>query len=154
MDLPVLVLVMSDKCGACQNFKRTMLPELERELRGNTKFNLVVLNFPEFNIPVKSNFDYHPDLRTGFVQFFPTFLLFPGELWNDKTSKLKGVAKHDLNVNPNIDYSKKSILSWVDETVSQNPMFAGTKRRKVETVVPTYGTYTKFHSTKPSNTQL
>ena len=152
MSKPVLVLVMSHKCGACQNFKRKALPDLERELRKNQTFEFVILNFPEMMIPARlPNMEFHPQLRNGVVEFYPTFLLFPGDLWWDDSSELRGVAKHNLKTNPNIDYSKKSILNWIEDTLKTNEIFTQGHRqptKKSEFVIPTYGTYTKFHPTK------
>lgn len=156
MEKSVLVLVMSHMCGACQNFKRKMLPDLERELKNDNRFRFIILDFPEMAIPFdKEGKEYHPELRNGFVEFFPTFLLFPGNLWNNKESKLKGIAKHELKKNPNVDYSKSSILSWIDETLRKNPLFLkrnslieGRQNEKNQYIVPTYGTYNRFKSTK------
>ena len=148
-----LVLVMSEQCVACQNFKRKALPDLEKELRKNPKFEFIVLNFPEMMIPARlSGMDYHPQLRNGIVQFYPTFILFPAELWKDSRSELKGVPKYTdqmLKTTP-IDYSKKSILTWVDETLQKDPLFTqkNNKKNLNEFVIPTLGTYTRFHLTK------
>ena len=155
MNKPVLVLVMSQLCGACHNFKKKMLPELERELKGDNRFRFLVLDLPEMGVPrsgkaINEN-EFHPDLKNGFVEFFPTLLLFPGNLWNNKDSKLKGVPKHDLKKNPEVDYSKNSILSWIDKTIRNNSMFSGnnTNSKKTENyIVPTYGTYNRFKGTK------
>ena len=148
MNKPVLVLVMSQKCGACQNFKRKMLPDLENILKNDPRIQFVLLDFPEMAIPLnKDGKEYHPELRNGFVEFFPTFLLFPGNLWNNKDSKLKGVAKHDMKKNPQVDYSKSSILSWIDETIDKDPLFSSTSTEG-NFIVPTYGTYNRFRATK------
>lgn len=156
MSKPVLVLVMSDMCGACQNFKRKLLPDLERELKRDSRFNFIVLNFPEMAIPSNGK-DFHPELKNGFVEFFPTFILFPGHLWNNRNSKLQGVPKHSMKNNPKVDYSKSSILSWVNDTINNNPMFnsstgnMGSLARPLgddRYAVPTYGTYNLYQSTK------
>lgn len=174
MNKPVLVLVMSEKCGACQNFKRKALPELEKELKNDSRFKFVSLDFPDMTVPNnKDGKEFHPELRNGFVEFFPTFLLFPGNLWNDKNSKLKGVAKHDLKINPNVDYSKNSIISWIEETLKTNPLFINSNidiNDKIKNTnpygsyaklgddgyysVPTYGTYNIFKGTKPDNDEM
>lgn len=166
MNKPVLVLVMSQQCPACQNFKKKMLPELEKEFKNDNRFRFVVLDFPKMEIPInKDGKEYHPELRNGFVEFFPTFLLFPGNLWNNKDSKLKGVAKHVLSKNPKPDYSKASILGWIDETIKRDPLFTGTPivtdnvrpmaPKQLEDgkfLVPTYGTYNRFRSGKINET--
>ena len=154
MNKPVLVLVMSQKCGACHNFKAKMLPELEKDLKNDNRFRFLVLDLPDMGVPktgrdIAGN-EFHPDLKNGFVQFFPTFLLFPGNLWNDKNSRLKGVPKHDMEKNPKVDYSRASILSWIDSTIETDPLFSNSfpKTNKKEYVVPTYGTYNRFKGTK------
>jgi hypothetical protein len=98
---------------------------------------------------------YHPQLRNGIVEFFPTFILFPGELWRDPTSELKGIPKYTnqmLKTVP-LDYSKKSVLKWVDETLEKNSLFQQkysqkTPRKRNEFVIPTLGTHNRFHPTK------
>ena len=165
MNKPVVVLVMSQMCGACQQFKKKMLPELKKELENDPRVKFVILDFPEMGVPInKEGKDYHPELRNGFVKFFPTFLMFPGYLWNNKDSKLKGVAKHDLEKNPNVDYSKASILSWIDNTIKKDPLFttntiqtdnskpmAPKQTDDGKYMVPTYGTYNRYKSTKINN---
>jgi thiol-disulfide isomerase/thioredoxin len=132
MNKPVLVLVMSQVCGACQNFKKKMLPDLEKELRNDPRIRFISLEFAEMGISKdgkdKDGKDYHPDLKNGFVEFFPTLLLFPGNLWNNKESKLKGVPKHDMKKNPQIDYSKNSILNWVENTIKSDPLFSSSDK--------------------------
>ena len=167
MNKPVLVFVMSEKCGACQNFKKKMLPDLQRELGNSSQFKFLVLDFPNMAIPAQvEGMTYHPDLRNGFIEFFPTLLLFPGNLWNNSQSKLKGVAKHDLKKNPQIDYSKSSINSWINTTLKNDPLFSnndteiqltengkplGKYAKSLDNgnyVVPTVGTYNRFKKTK------
>jgi len=116
-------------------------------------------------IPVSNN--YHPELRNGFVRFFPTFILFPGNLWNNHKSKLKGVIKHGDEQQPRIDYSKNSISSWIDETL-KTPLFIenstvennkpmGFLSKSLENgkyVVPTIGTYTRFKNTRLDDSEI
>lgn len=150
MAKPVLVLVMSKMCGACQNFKAKMLPELEKELKKDPRFRFIILDFPNMAIPLdKSGKEFHPNLR-NFIEFFPTFLLFPGNLWDDPSSNLKGVAKHELKKNPNIDYSKSSLNSWIEDTLKRDPLFnddSSTFKTKND-MIPTVGTHNLFRSMK------
>jgi hypothetical protein len=159
---------MSQKCGACLKFKQKMLPDLENILKRDTRINLKILDFPQMAIP-KDSKDFHPGLRNGFVTFFPTMILFPGNLWNDKKSQLKGVPKHD-NPASQIDYSKNSILSWIDTTLNKHHLFSNNNDlphidtnssnsliRKLPNGnyrVPTHGTYTKYKNTKIDNEML
>jgi thiol-disulfide isomerase/thioredoxin len=168
MNKPVLVLVMSQQCPACSNFKKKMLPELEKEFKNDSRIRFVLLDFPKMEIPIsKDGKDYHPELRNGFVEFFPTFLLFPGNLWNNKDSKLKGVAKHVLSKNPKPDYSKASIVNWIDETIRKDPLFTNNSNviladntkpmapKQLEDgkyLVPTYGTYNRFKASRIDET--
>jgi thiol-disulfide isomerase/thioredoxin len=168
MNKPVLVLAMSEKCGACLQFKRKMLPELEKELNDDPRIKFVVLDFPEMLIPQNlPGVNYHPELRNGFVRFFPTFILFPGNLWNNHKSKLKGEIKHGDEAKPRPDYSKPSIFSWIDETL-KTPLFSNdTQIEKIKTkgtlskslnngkyVVPTVGTYNRFKNTRLDESEL
>lgn len=149
---PVLVFVFSQKCGACINFKRKVLPELEAALVTNPNINIVVLEFPEMAIPNQDPDvgEYHPDLKNGFVRFFPTIALFPGDIWKDHKGKLKGVIKHGDEDVPKVDYSKNGILKWIDDTLRNHHFFSNTVKTK-KYVVPTYG---QFYSTKIDETEL
>ena len=154
MNKPVLVLVLSKTCGACANFKRKTLPDLENEFAGNNSINFVVLDFPDMSVTSSnpSVGNYHPELRNGYVRFFPTVALFPGNLWNDHKSKLKGVVKHGDENPPQIDYSKTSIVEWVNDTVKNNSLFSNSNYKPMKPyVVPTYG---QFHSTKIDETEM
>ena len=126
MDKPVVVLILSERCGACINFKKKILPELEKEILNDSNLKLVVLNFPDMSIPSSNNNVgiYHPGLKNAFVRFFPTIALFPGNLWNNSNTKLEGVVKHGEEQNPNVDYSKSSILKWIYETIKDNSLFS------------------------------
>lgn len=172
MGKPVLLLVMSEACGACQKFKATSLAGVEREINNNGKVELLKLEFPIMNIPSDdkdAGFEYHPNLNQ-FVAWFPIFILFPDNLWFDKGSKLKGVVKDKEEVDKSMeerrrgimpkpgdkrypDYSKASIIEWINNTLNRDPLF--TKRTPLngplikptqdgKVIVPTHGTYSKF----------
>ena len=151
MDKPVLVFILSERCGACINFKHSTLPLLEKELVKNPNLNVVVLNFPDMMIPASNPKvgNYHPGIKNGLVKFFPTMALFPGSLWNNHNSKLQGVVKHGDEENPQIDYSKTSILDWIQTTLKTNPLFSSTVDSSY--MVPTYG---QFHSSKIDESEL
>ena len=162
MNKPVLLLVMSKQCGACAHFKRKILPELEKELKNDSRINFIILDFPEMMVPVTGS--HHPELKNGFVRFFPTFILFPGNLWNNHKSKLKGVIKHGDELQPRVDYSKNSILTWINETL-KNPIFIdynneknmGAFAKSIDNgrfIVPTIGTYNRFKNTRLDETEL
>jgi len=130
-----------------------MLPDLRETFEDDNRFRFVVLDFPEMMIPPsKDGKEFHPELRNGFVEFFPTFILFPGNLWNNKDSRLKGVPKHK-GTTSKVDYSKASILAWIDDTLRRNPLFlnnekVGARNENDRYIVPTYGAYNKFRGTK------
>ena len=149
MNKPVLVFVFSSQCGACINFKRQMLPELEKELANDSRFTYTILDFPTMQIPNSMpNMKFHPELKNGFVKFFPTLMLVPGNIWNNTKSKLKAVVKHGDQEIPKVDYSKNGILSWINETITKNSMFTSNtnsnplpKSEDGRYVVPTYGQF-------------
>lgn len=172
MSKPVLLLVMSQTCGACQKFKATALPGIEREIEKDGKVELLKLEFPTMQLnsdDKDSDFEYHPSLPQ-FAGWFPIFILFPENLWFDKGSKLKGVTKDKEEIEKSMedrrkgilpkpgdkkypDYSKSSIMEWIDSTLKTNslfnkrtplngPLIRQTNDGKV--LVPTHGTYTKF----------
>lgn len=115
----VFVLIMSDTCGACQLFKKNKLANLRKRLE-REPVDLVEIELTGNN---KSQLDqYHPDLKR-WVAWFPIMLLFPKNLWNDKTGKLDGAIKNGRmtaegvkNIptdNKPVDYSDRSVIKWV-----------------------------------------
>ena len=144
-----LVIVMSEKCGACQNFKKRMLPDLEEALKSDSRVDLVILDFPEMAFPNPEDFGYyHPGLKNGLVEFFPSMFLFPADLWEDPSSNLQGVAKHTMALNPQVDYSKSSVKAWIDENAELGSN--APKKLDVGKRVPTLGTYNRYHATRPA----
>ncbi len=172
MGKPVLLLVMSDTCGACQKFKVTALPSIEKEIKKQGNVELLKLEFPIMQIStddVDSKFEYHPELNK-FVTWFPTFILVPDNLWFDKGSKLSCLVKDKEGVDKSMedrrkgivpqpgdkrypDYSKDSILDWIKTSLSSDSIF--TKRPELKgplvkntsdgkVSVPTHGTYSTF----------
>jgi len=153
MNKPVLVFILSERCGACLNFKRKMLPELQDELAKNNMINFVILDFPDMSIPASnpSVGNYHPELKNGFVRFFPTIALFPGNIWNDHKSRLKGVVKHGDEEVPRVDYSKASVFNWIEDTIKNNSLFVNGNNFSKKMIIPTYG---QFKSSKIDETEL
>lgn len=124
LNKPVLIFIFSDVCGASMNFKKEKIYELEKELMNDTRLTFDILDFPTLKIPnLMSTMSYHPELKNNFIRFFPTFMLVPGNIWNNHKSKLKAVVKHGNEEEPKIDYSVKGILSWIDETLTKNSLF-------------------------------
>jgi len=96
--------------------------------------------------------EYHPQLQSK-VHFFPTFILFPGNLWNNHKTKLKGIIKHGDEPQPKIDYSKNSVLSWINDSL-KNSLFSSEKYSSDKYVVPTLGTYNRFKNTRLDENEL
>jgi len=138
---PILLFIVSSSCGACVNFKRRNLPELERELEKDSRLTYQIVEFEDMRFQKPINVNPHPDLR-GFVRFFPTLMIVPSNLWNNHKSKLKAIVKHGDEENPNPDYSKNSILSWINETL-KNPLFSTSEKLSENStyIIPTYGQF-------------
>lgn len=168
--MSVLVLLLSEGCPACIQFKKNILPTIKKELENDSRFRFIILEFPTMAVPAPKSNEYHPELR-NFVGWFPTLLLFPSNLWNNSKSKLRGLSKHGDEKNPiemveKADWSKTSIFSWINETLKK-PLFSNVilidnsknlgGMAKVENgkySVPTYGTYTKFTKSRPEESQF
>jgi hypothetical protein len=127
---PVLVVMTSEACGHCANFKRNVLPYLERDLREDGRVKLITIDLPQLTSK-PSREEYHPELR-NYLGWFPTMSLFTPDTWYDRRSKLKGVLKDGKLIQmhgtvkpvmgtPNI--SKNSIMEWVDKTLKEHPYF-------------------------------
>lgn len=172
--VPVLLLVMSEACSACVNFKQNTLPKLEQELRKIKDVEFLKLEFPQMHVPPTDQgmkFEFHPSLYK-YVKFFPTFLMFPERLWFDKGSDLEGFMMNaeEFENKGKIDLSLKGTLTWVnqvkyDDLFHRNSSTRGRRNILVvdrdrplsdlnkqttdgKVLVPTYGTYTKFRHSK------
>lgn len=135
---PILLFVVSSSCGACVNFKRKVLPDLEKELEKDSRLSYQIAEFEDMRFQKPINVNPHPELK-HFVRFFPTLMVVPANLWNNHKSKLKAVVKHGEEENPNVDYSKNGILSWVNETL-KNPLFSNVEKSETY-IIPTYGQF-------------
>ncbi len=157
MSKPIVLLFFSKTCGACVNFKRKLLPELEKEMSADSRITYQIIEFNDMQIP--NDGKYHPELKNGFIRFFPTLMIVPANLWNNHKSKLKAVVKHGDEERPNVDYSKASILSWINDTITKNPLFQveknfGPLSRSTDDgrhVIPTYG---QFRNSKLDESEL
>lgn len=158
MNKPIVLLVMAKTCSACVNFKRKLLPELEKELSADSRITYQIVEFDDMQIPNTGK--HHPELKNGFVRFFPTLMIVPANLWNNHKSKLKAVVKHGDEERPNVDYSKASILSWINDTITKNPLFQsgeknfGPLSKSLEDgrhVIPTYG---QFRNSKVDESEM
>jgi hypothetical protein len=159
MSKPILLFVFAKNCSGCINFKKRVLPELEKELSSDSRLTYQIIEFNDMQ--VTPNEKHHPDLKNGFVRFFPTLMLVPSNLWNNHKSKLKAVVKHGDEDPPKVDYSKVGILAWVNETITKNPLFTGNSEKSFgplskslpdgKHVVPTYG---QFRNSKLDESEM
>lgn len=159
MSKPILLLLFAKSCGGCINFKRKTLPELESILSKDDRLTYQIIEFNDMQVTPTEK--HHPDLKNGFVRFFPTFMIVPSNLWNNHKSKLKAAVKHEGEDPSKVDYSKNSILAWVNDTLTKNPLFTNTSEKSFGPLskslpdgkhyVPTYG---QFKNSKLDESEL
>lgn len=121
-----LVIVTADTCGACQKFKRDILPQLLTDIKTIPNINVVQinLNHTQENIPAN-----YPSGLTKFIGFFPSFLITETKNYtsnnmnNFNSVKIYGGS---INAQGEIDISRDkyklaldSIKKWI-ETEQQN----------------------------------
>jgi hypothetical protein len=123
----VMVLLMSDACGHCTNFKNTQLSTLKSQLKSilpNVK--LVEISLPTMSSPIPD--PYPPSLKQ-FAKWFPTLLMFSQEAWS--TSSIAPhpplTSGHVFNgkfINGNVEYSPEAqmnvenIIQWAKQRIA------------------------------------
>ena len=115
---PVFVIVTSGSCGHCKTYKEKQRVELVNRIKSEGKVNLIEIDLPGSRVEIKP--EYHPDL-TRYIAFFPQFLLFTGESWDNKSGRLEGVSINGEMINDKIELINKPtksdtnfILNWIN----------------------------------------
>lgn len=129
---PVFVLIMSESCGHCANFKAKRWPGIKEKLLKDGKVDVVEITLQDST--VKPGKEYHPQLAK-YIGWFPIMMLFNGNDWKNHGSNLRGIIKNGKLTNngvetvpdgdKQVDYSPKSILSWVNQNVENNAILKG-----------------------------
>lgn len=114
---PILVIVTANNCDHCKIFKKDILNDLKAALLRENKVTIEELNLNSTNDPIPEH--YSQDLGR-YVKWFPTFVLFNRESWNNGNNLIgcvfngimdKGeaelVGKRKLN--------KNNIVRWVND---------------------------------------
>jgi len=118
----VLVIIMSDACGHCVNFKNTQLATLKRRIAkefDNVKVEEITLPTFSSDLPEK----YPPSLK-NLISWFPMFMLCDGENWSSACNNKKNLSKFIVfngemsNGKPQIKskyaLNAENILKWME----------------------------------------
>lgn len=128
---PVLVLITSEKCGACKHFKQKIWPRLGMYLRKDTRFEVVEIHVMDTANEIRR---VHTDL-VRFVGWFPTIMLFTGESWVSTLLKgkvLNGEFIGDrithyqdipIKIKEQVLLEHRRIYEWIEKTL-QDEMFS------------------------------
>jgi hypothetical protein len=90
----VLVVVVKPRgvCITCDGYKDTQEGKLKQLIKGQT--NIKMLTFTASSTPLGNNFIekeyYHPELKTVYWKWWPSFFLFTEESWSNPNEPLKG----------------------------------------------------------------
>ena len=140
---PMLVLVTSEKCGACKAFKSNVWPRLGTYLKKDPRFDVTEVHVMSNTNEIRR---VHTDLLR-FVSHFPTLIMFTGASWLSTSligtvlnaefvdgkmtlyHRIPAKAKHILPL------QHKPIYDWV-ESVLEKPEFATQRPRVVITDEP------------------
>ena len=167
---PVFVLITAKTCPGCVIFKKNTWDDLKKDLEKQNKVQIVTIEVPTTQSKPDPN-KYHKDL-SRFIGWFPTFILFPADRWNNPKSELIGIVKNGKLVPPGTNKDGKYIpemvepvgkfnpsdkndtLKWVDYTISNDKIF--TRNDKIinsqfpngKFMVPTAAHYAKFKPSK------
>lgn len=147
MSKPVLLLVMSKKCGGCLQYKATAFPKIKAKLEKDPRFVFKIVELDDFNPGnIKT---IHPEVK-NFIRFFPTYVLFTGESFNDHKSKLVGVVNNSgTEDEPKPNNGDEGLHEWISKTISSAPFSKTSMHRTLpggQMVVPTRGTYSKYRT--------
>nr|QBK91409.1 MAG: thioredoxin-fold protein [Pithovirus LCPAC302] len=163
---PVFVLITAKNCPGCIFFRKNTWKDLKQELEKQNRVEIVTVDLPTTTSKPDTE-KYHKDL-VGFIGWFPTMSLFPGNRWHNKDSDLIGIIKNGKRVPPDGKIetvgtinkealSKEDIVKWVDYTLNNDKIFNknnknnGNGALKIDNdkyVVPTSGYYAKFKPSK------
>jgi thiol-disulfide isomerase/thioredoxin len=90
---PVFVIVTAQNCGHCHRFSNTY-PQLADMIRNTGLVEVIELKLP--SISSVPNPDIYPLDIQRYIKWYPTFILFPGRVWNHaltgKNNRLDGVV--------------------------------------------------------------
>ena len=160
---PVFVAITSDSCGACSVYKSQHQNDLISGLKELDIVDVVEINTKTMN-PESMSQEYHPEL-SKLIKWYPVFMLFEGESWENHDGHLVGKIRGGRIVNgvssvvqPHPPITSEGIIKWVAET-SREPMFnriSGSKSRDSKmNPVPVPGRSTRDRSVdtkvKPKN---
>lgn len=105
-----LVLILAGDCGACINFKKTVLPNLK------VPVPVLTVAYPSLksSLPTRTTTGENvPTSLQNYIQYFPTLMLVNKNDWN--SGRLNPVV---YDSNQGID--TKSIVNWVNKNVERN----------------------------------
>ena len=134
-DNAVFIFVSAGNCGGCVRFKEHFWERTKAELAKITGLRVVDMPVPKLGEPLPP--DAHRDLAR-FVSWYPTFILInkssyekvklEGVVFNGVEGKVvggaEGRAKWDLvPVAQRRATDNVSVVSWVKEQLSSNPIF-------------------------------
>jgi len=121
----VLLIIMSDACGHCVNFKSNQLDILKKRIaKEYDRVAVKEITLPSFSSPLPENY---PSSLQKIIGWFPMFILFEGgDDWCDPSKKNKNKSLPNFivfngeisNGKPQIKskypLNSESILKWME----------------------------------------
>lgn len=128
MSNPIFLIVTSNGCQHCTQFKKNILGSLKDQLQNDNQVEVVELNLESTNSELPS--EYPSDLRR-YINWYPTFLLFSRDSWYRAYDEgvLKGLVFNGVVDNDqakarlvgNKSINKNNIVSWIKNNLSSLP---------------------------------
>ena len=158
---PVLVIVTSTTCGHCHDFKSQVRDDLVAKIRETGKVNVVETNFE--SATAAPGPEYHPSF-VSYIGWFPEFILFTGDSWENHDSELKGEIMGGKMTDgkpewvqggprPTVD----GITGWINEKLATEPFKSAQGGSYIVNVPPpantvrTVGSAPKYGTSAPKH---
>jgi thiol-disulfide isomerase/thioredoxin len=125
---PVLLLITADDCVYCKPLKILWNATIRNKLAKRTDITIQHINIPTIRAPFPTR--YHRELPR-FVQWYPTLILVPANLWNNPNLPLQGeVFNGQMSIKGIIvpiekinSYTEPPIIEWIDKTLLTSSLF-------------------------------
>lgn len=114
----MFVMVTADTCGHCQNLHKKWKP-IRTAIQSLGTVRVTEVKLPEMNAKVTDQ--GYPAGIQKHLQWFPTGLMFSGEVWDRAVSSGDGGEMPGLVMTPTTPLTAEGITGWIKNNISNLP---------------------------------
>lgn len=125
MNRPVFVIVTNEQCGACHRYREKIRDDLFKKLDRSILSDVIEIHLPSM-VNKSPLDDYHPKLKE-IVAWYPNFMLFTSESWNNKKGNLVteimngSFIEGKIQLVGGVPFTPEGIIDWIrSKTVEAN----------------------------------